>query len=37
LKESYTERTRADRRAALNQMAADAEDDGLYEATAGPR
>jgi excisionase family DNA binding protein len=31
----YTERTRADRRTALDQMAADAEDDGLYEATAG--
>jgi excisionase family DNA binding protein len=29
----YSERTRADRRAALDQMAADAEDDGLYEAT----
>jgi len=31
----YTERTRTDRRAALDQMAADAEDDGLYEVTAG--
>jgi excisionase family DNA binding protein len=33
----YSERTRAERRAALDQMAADAEDDGLYEATAVPR
>jgi excisionase family DNA binding protein len=31
----YSERTRAERRAALDQMAADAEDDGLYEATTG--
>jgi excisionase family DNA binding protein len=29
----YTERTRADRRTALDQMAAEAEDDGLYDAT----
>jgi excisionase family DNA binding protein len=33
----YSERTRAERRAALDQMAADAEDDGLYEATTGPQ
>ena len=33
----YSERTRAERRAALDQMATDAEDDGLYEATAAPR
>jgi excisionase family DNA binding protein len=33
----YSERTRAERRAALDQMAADAEDDGLYETTAIPR
>jgi excisionase family DNA binding protein len=33
----YAESTRADRRAALDQMAADAEDDGLYEVTAGPQ
>ena len=31
----YSERTRTERRAALDQMAADAEDDGLYEATTG--
>jgi excisionase family DNA binding protein len=29
----YTERTRTERRAVLDQMAADAEDDGLYEVT----
>jgi excisionase family DNA binding protein len=33
----YTERTRAERRSALDQMAADAEDDGLYEATIDSR
>jgi excisionase family DNA binding protein len=33
----YSERTRAERQAALDQMAADAEDDGLYEATTGPQ
>src|SRR6266545_1742858 len=33
----YQERTRAERRQALDQMAADAEDDGLYEATATPK
>jgi excisionase family DNA binding protein len=33
----YSENTRAERRAALDQMAADAEDDGLYEATTGPQ
>jgi excisionase family DNA binding protein len=33
----YRERTRRDRRQALDQMAADAEDDGLYEATATPK
>jgi hypothetical protein len=30
-----SERTRAERRNALDQMVADAEDDGLYEATSG--
>jgi excisionase family DNA binding protein len=34
---AYQERTRTERRQALDQMAADAEDDGLYEATATPR
>jgi excisionase family DNA binding protein len=33
----YRERTRQERRQVLDQMAADAEDDGLYEATATPR
>jgi excisionase family DNA binding protein len=33
----YQERTRAERRQALDQMAADGEDDGLYEATAVPK
>src|SRR5436305_2718600 len=33
----YQERTRTERRQALDQMAADAEDDGLYEATATPK
>jgi excisionase family DNA binding protein len=33
----YTERTRTERRNTLDQMAADAEDDGLYEATIDPR
>lgn len=33
----YQERTRSERRSALDQMAADAEDDGLYEATAAPK
>src|SRR5215469_12901664 len=33
----YQERTRAERRQTLDQMAADAEDDGLYEATATPK
>ncbi|MFF5289996.1 helix-turn-helix domain-containing protein [Paractinoplanes globisporus] len=33
----YSERTRAERRSALDQMATDAEDDGLYDATADPR
>ena len=33
----YTERTRAERRSTLDQMATDAEDDGLYEATIDPR
>jgi|SRR5215467_12197537 len=33
----YQERTRAERRAALDQMAADAEEDGLYEAAATPK
>jgi excisionase family DNA binding protein len=32
----YQERTRSERRQTLDQMAADAEDDGLYEATAAP-
>ncbi len=33
----YTERTRSQRRRALDEMAADAEDDGLYDATAIPK
>lgn len=33
----YQERTRSERRQALDAMAADAEDDGLYEAAAVPR
>jgi excisionase family DNA binding protein len=33
----YQERTRSERRQTLDQMAADAEDDGLYEATAAPK
>jgi excisionase family DNA binding protein len=33
----YRERTRRERRQVLDQMAADAEDDGLYETTATPR
>ena len=33
----YSETTRTERRSTLDQMAADAEDDGLYEATADPR
>jgi excisionase family DNA binding protein len=33
----YQERTRTERRQALDKMAADAEDDGLYEATATPK
>jgi hypothetical protein len=33
----YRERTRQERRQVLDQMAADAEDDGLYEATTTPR
>jgi excisionase family DNA binding protein len=33
----YTERTRAERRSTLDQMASDAEDDGLYEATIDSR
>ena len=33
----YSERTRAERRAALDQMAADAEEDGLYEVTTDTR
>ncbi len=32
----YRERTRRERRQALDQLAAEAEDDGLYEATAIP-
>ncbi|HEY2792896.1 MAG TPA: helix-turn-helix domain-containing protein, partial [Micromonosporaceae bacterium] len=32
----YQERTRSERRQSLDRMAADAEDDGLYEATATP-
>ena len=32
----YSERTRAERRGALDQMAADAEDDDLYEITLDP-
>ncbi|MEU8239877.1 helix-turn-helix domain-containing protein [Actinoplanes missouriensis] len=33
----YSERTRVERRSALDQMAGDAEDDGLYEATVDSR
>jgi hypothetical protein len=33
----YTERTRSQRRQALDDMAAEAEDDGLYEATMAPK
>ena len=33
----YRERTRQERRQVLDQMAADAEEDGLYETTATPR
>ena len=33
----YRERTRQERRQVLDQMAAEAEDDGLYEATSTPR
>jgi excisionase family DNA binding protein len=33
----YTDRTRTERRSALDQMATDAEDDGLYEATIEAR
>jgi excisionase family DNA binding protein len=33
----YQERTRSERHRALDEMAADAEDDGLYEATAAPQ
>lgn len=33
----YTERTRSQRRQALDDMAAEAEDDGLYEATMTPK
>jgi excisionase family DNA binding protein len=33
----YSERTRSERRSTLDQMAADAEDDGLYEATIDAR
>lgn len=33
----YQERTRTERRQALDQMAADAEEDGLYELTAVPK
>jgi hypothetical protein len=33
----YAERTRAERRSTLDQMASDAEDDGLYEATIDSR
>jgi excisionase family DNA binding protein len=34
---AYQERTRTERRQALDRMAADGEDDGLYEATATPK
>lgn len=34
---NYRERTRRERRQALDSMAADAEDTGLYEATATPK
>jgi excisionase family DNA binding protein len=33
----YRERTRRDRRRALDEMAAEAEEDGLYELTATPK
>ena len=33
----YRDRTRRERRQALDQMAADAEEDGLYEVTATPK
>ena len=33
----YSERTRTERRSTLDQMAADAEDDGLYDATIDHR
>lgn len=33
----YQERTRSERRRTLDQMAADAEEDGLYEVTAVPK
>lgn len=33
----YSERTRSERRRVLDEMAADAEDDGLYDATAVPK
>jgi excisionase family DNA binding protein len=33
----YRERTRRERRQTLDDMAAEAEDDGLYEATATPK
>jgi excisionase family DNA binding protein len=33
----YSERTRSERRRALDEMAADGEEDGLYEATAVPK
>lgn len=33
----YSERTRSERRSALDEMAADAENDGLYEATIDSR
>jgi excisionase family DNA binding protein len=34
---AYSERTRSERRRALDEMAADAEDDELYDATAVPK
>jgi excisionase family DNA binding protein len=33
----YRDRARRERRQTLDRMAAEAEDDGLYEATAGPK
>jgi excisionase family DNA binding protein len=33
----YSERTRSERRRALDEMATDAEDDGVYDATAVPK